>query len=132
MLTARCLDHLAADANAIARLAQTTLDHVANAEFSGELLRIGPFALVSEAGVARHDREPARPRELGDQILGDAIEEELGLGIAAGFLEGRPRARRFFRWCCGLLASWAFRRGRRLVQHDAEGADRARDVLDLV
>jgi len=46
MLTARRLDQLAGDANAIARLAQTTLDQVANAEIAGELLRIGPFALV--------------------------------------------------------------------------------------
>src|SRR5438105_15459350 len=105
MLAARRLDQLAADANAIARLAQTTLDHVANAEFSGELLRIGPFAFVGEAGVASHDREPARPRQLGDQILGDAVEEEFGLGIPAEVLEGQHRDRRLFRWCRGLLAS---------------------------
>src|SRR5712671_5323854 len=97
MLTARRLDQLAGDAIAIARLAQTTLDHVANAEIAGELLRIGPFALVSEASVASHDREPARPRQLGDQILGHAVEEELGLGVAAEVLERQHGDRRLIR-----------------------------------
>src|SRR6267378_7728990 len=110
MLTARGLDHLAADANAIARLAQTTLYHVANAEFSGELLRIGPFAFVGEAGVASHDREPARPRQLGDQILGDAVEEEFGLGVAAEVLERQHHEARPSRPCRGFFEGRARRR----------------------
>src|SRR5712672_1185514 len=132
MLSACRLDELAADANTVARPAQAALDHVADPELAGELLRIGSFALVAKAGIASHDREPPCPRQLGDQVLGHAVEKELGLGVATKVLKRQDSDRRFFRWRSGPLADRGRRRGCRLAQYNTEGADRTRDVLDLV
>src|SRR5438477_7142957 len=89
MLAACRLDQLAANADARACLSQAALDHVAHAELAGNLLDIRRLALVAEACVARHDGEPAGLRQFGDQILGETVEKELRLGVAAEVLEGQ-------------------------------------------
>src|SRR6266446_3730797 len=132
MLSACRLDELAADANTVARPPQAALDHVADPELAGELFRICSFALVAKAGIARHDREPPCPRQLRNQVLGHAVEKELGLGVATKVLKRQDSDRRFFRWRSGPLADRGRRRGCRLAQYNPEGADRTRDVLDLV
>src|SRR5260370_35798395 len=104
MLSACRLDELTADANTVARPAQAALDHVADPEFAGELLRIGSFALVAKAGISSHDREPPCPRQLGDQVLGHAFEKEAGLGVASKVLKGQDSDRRFCRCRTGSLA----------------------------
>src|SRR5580700_6951194 len=131
MLPGRRVDQLATDADASASLAQAALQHVVQPELAGDLLRIDPLALVAEGRVAGDDREPPRPRQLGDQILRDAVEEELRLGIAAEVLKRQYRDGRLFRRRRGSLAGCA--RTRSLaVQGNAEGADRAGDVGDLM
>src|SRR5208282_221833 len=132
MFSARHLDKLAADANPIAGLSETPLDHIADPELAGELLGICPLTLVAETRVAGDDREPPCSRQLGDQVFGDAIEKELRLGVTAEVLERQDHQPRPFRPCRGFLTDLRRRRRRRPVDHDAESADRARDVLDVV
>src|SRR5215472_12339147 len=52
MLAGRRLNQLTANADAVAGLAEAALDDIAHAQLAGELLRIGPLALVGEAGIA--------------------------------------------------------------------------------
>src|SRR6516165_10899905 len=132
MLSGCCLDELTADANAVAGLPQAALDHVAHPELAGDLLRVGSLALVTKACISSDDGEPACTRQLGDHILGNTVEKELGLGITAEVLKWQHGDRRFVWWCCASLPDHARRRGRPLFQDDAEDAYRARDVLDLV
>src|SRR6476646_5656396 len=52
MRTALCVDELAGNADAVARLAHTTFQHVAHAEVTTDLLHIDRLALVGEGRVA--------------------------------------------------------------------------------
>ncbi len=132
MLSARRLDKLTAYADAVASLAEAALDHIADPKLPSTSFEVAALTLVAEARVAGDDREPPRPRQLGDQILSDAIEEEVGLGVAAEVLKRQHRDRRPFRRRGSPLAIGCDRRSGWLVHYDAEGADRSRDVLDLV
>src|SRR5207248_9002866 len=126
------LDELARDAHPVARFAQGALYHVPHAELTRDLLRIGAFPLVAEAGVACDDREPPGARQLGDQILGHTVEKELGLGVAAEVWKRQYGERRLLDWRGGSAAAGARPRGGLLVEHDPEDAHRARELLDLV
>jgi hypothetical protein len=132
VLAACRLDELAGDAHPVARLAKAALDHIPHAELTRDLLRIRTLSLVAEAGVAGDDREPPRTRQFGDQILGHAVEKELGLGIAAEVLKRQHGERRPVDRRGGSAAAGARRARRSFFQHDAEDAHRAVDVLDLV
>src|SRR5205807_5270572 len=129
MLAARRLDELAGDADPVAGLAEASLDYIPHPELARDLLRVRTFALVAEAGVAGHDREPPRSRQFGDQVLGYAVEKELGLGVAAEILKRQHRERGPLEWRGGSPASGARLRGRLFVKHDPEDAYRACDVF---
>ena len=77
------------DAHAVAALADAALDHVADAEFLGDLLQVNGFALVGERRVARDHEEPAQLGQRGDDILADAVGKILLLRIAAHVGEGK-------------------------------------------
>ena len=92
------------------------------------------LALVDERRVARDHEQVAKTRQLGDDVLGQAVGEELLLGLAAhvgewqhrdrGLVGPRP-ARSSARGVAG-----AERAGFAASRLDAEDADRPRDVLD--
>src|SRR5262249_21694436 len=128
VLSARRLDELTGDADAVARLAETALNDVPHAEVARDLLRVGGLALVAEAGVAGHNREPTRSRQLGDQILGHAVQKELGFGIATEILERQYRKRRPVERRGSSSASGARLRAWPIIEHDPEHAHRARYV----
>src|SRR3984893_9637953 len=111
MLSACRLDALAADANTVACPSQAAVARVAEPGLAGQRRRSGSFARVAKAGIASHDREPPCPRQLGDQVLGHAVEKELGLGVATKVLKRQDSDRRFFRWRSGPLADGGHRRG---------------------
>ena len=77
------VDQLAGDADAPARRPDAALQHVAHAEFAGDLPHVHGFALVDEGRVAGDDEQPAQARERRDDVLGDAVGEVILLGIAA-------------------------------------------------
>ena len=70
-------------------LAHAALDHVADAEFFGDLLHMDGFALVDEGRVARDHEEPAQLGQRGDDVLADAVGEIVLLRIAAHVGEGK-------------------------------------------
>ena len=79
------------DAHAVAALAHAALDHIADAEFLGDLLHVDGLALVDERRVARDHEEPAQLGQRGDDVLADAVGEILLLRIAAHVGEGKHR-----------------------------------------
>ena len=91
------VDQLHGDAHAVAGLAHASLDHVVDAEFARDVLRLHRLALVGEDGVARDDQEVAEARQLGDDVFGQPVGEELLLRVAAHVGEGQHGDRRHAR-----------------------------------
>ena len=71
----RGLDELAGDANAVPGLAQAAFEHVAHAEFPADLLHVDGASLVGKAGIAGDHEQPFHPRQAGDDVLDDAVDE---------------------------------------------------------
>src|SRR6516165_8993255 len=133
MHSARRLDQLRGDPHAVPDLAQAAFKHIAYAELAADLLQINRAAFISKGRVAGDDVEPSEPRQPGDDVLDDTVDEILLLGIAAHIGERHhrnrwpviktkrilgPGVRRFRTWLGSLL--------------DAVDAHRPRDVLDTV
>ena len=79
--------------------AHAALDHVADAEFLGDLLQVDGLALVDERGIARDHEEPAQLGQRGDDVFADAVGKILLRRIAAHVVErqhgnGRPLGKR--------------------------------------
>ena len=128
------VDELDSDSHAIGGFADTAFHDVVDAEFAGDLLRLDGLALVDEDGVARNHEELAEAGKLSDDVLGEAVSEELLLWIAAHVDEGQysdcgASRRGLTRRCivAGVRVASAFS-----IQHNLEDADPAADVLDLL
>ncbi len=80
---------LCGDAHAVAALAHAALDHVADAEFLGDLLQVHGLALVDERRIACDHEEPAQLGQCGDDVLADAVGEIVLLRIAGHVGEGQ-------------------------------------------
>ena len=122
------VDELHGDAHAIRRLAHAAFDHVVDAEVPRDLLQLHRLALVHEHGVAGDDEQVAEARQLGDDVLGQPVGEELLFRVAAHVEEGQHGDGRD--GSCLLRDGRRLPPGRRLVaENHAEHADRPRDVL---
>ena len=106
------VDQLHGDAHPLPDLAHAAFDDVLHAELGGELLHLDRPALELERGVARDHEQLAEPRQLGDDVLGDAVGEELLLRVAAHVVERQHGDRRLV----GTIARRAGLGRRRLVR----------------
>jgi len=98
-LIAGCgIGELCSDANPLATLADAAFEHVAHAEFLGDLLDVNGPALVGEGGIAGDHEEPPHLRQGRENILADAVAEILLLGIVAHVLECEHGDRRAVRY----------------------------------
>ena len=75
-------------------LANAALDHIGDAQFLGDLLQVHRLALVGEDGIAAEHEQARNLRQVGDDVLGDAVAEELLLGVVAHVGERQDRHRR--------------------------------------
>src|SRR5262249_60218514 len=91
VLAGLCLDQLCGDADAVAGFTQTTFEHISDTELAPDLFHVDSAALVGEAGVARDHKQRRVARERSDDVLGDAVGEELLLGISAHIGERQYR-----------------------------------------
>src|SRR5665811_2077064 len=73
MRTALCVDELAGNADAVARLAHPTSQPVTHAEFAADPLHVDRLALVGEARVAGDDVQLRQLRKIGDDVLADTV-----------------------------------------------------------
>ena len=78
-------------------LAHAAFDDVVNTEGLGHLLHIHRLALVDEGRVARDDQQIAEARQLGDDVLGQSVGEEILVRFAAHIGEGQHRDRQMLR-----------------------------------
>src|SRR5262245_47361177 len=63
------------DADPVASATNATLQNVAYAEFSSDLAYVYRLAPVLERGIAGDDEQLGEPRQLGDDIVGNAAAE---------------------------------------------------------
>ena len=88
------IDQLRVDADALARLSDAAFENVGDVEAPAHLLHVGVLALVGEGRIPRDDRQRRDLRQIGDDVLGDAVGEVFLLGIAAHVGERKHRDRR--------------------------------------
>ena len=62
-------------------------EHIPHAEFPPDLLHVDRLALVGESGIAGDDEAVEQMRQIGRQIIGDAVGEIVLLLVAAQVLE---------------------------------------------
>src|SRR6185437_5614062 len=77
------------DAYAFAAPAHAALDHVADTQLAADGLHVDRFRLVDEAGVTGDDEQLRELREIGDDVVGQAVAEIALVGIAAQIVEGQ-------------------------------------------
>ena len=87
------IQELAGDAHALSALADASLKNVTDAKLAPDLLHVHGMALVNKGRIASDDEEPAKPRQCGNDVFGDAVAEIFLLGIARHIGEGQNRDR---------------------------------------
>ena len=98
------VDQLRGDAHPVVHLAHAAFEQVLHAEPRRHLVDVDVLSLVGEGGVARDDEQRRDLREIGDDVLGDAVAEIVLLRVAAHVDEGQHRDRglvRRSRAACG-------------------------------
>jgi hypothetical protein len=89
-------DELCRDPDARAGFADASFKDERNPELLRYLLNFHRFALVGECGVAGDDQQSGNFRQVGDDVLGNAITEIFLFGIAAHVVEGQDSNCWFF------------------------------------
>src|ERR1700730_12852598 len=87
------VDELNSDPDAIGRFAYASFNNIVHAQFARDLLRLYGLSLVYENGVARDHKQLTETRQLGNDVLGQAVREKLLLRIAAHVDERQHRNR---------------------------------------
>jgi hypothetical protein len=74
------IEELHRNPDALGRAADAPLDHVTRVQLFAHLAHIDRSALVLERRIASDDPERLEARQLGDEVLREAVDEELLLG----------------------------------------------------
>src|SRR5262249_9185804 len=82
------IDELRRNADAITAPLDASLQYVPCAQLPADLPDIDRLALVLEARIARDDQELGEPRQLGDDVISNAVAEIVLLRVAAEVCEG--------------------------------------------
>src|SRR5262249_33199850 len=100
------VDQLRGDAEAIPAPTHAALQHIAYPQIAPHIADIGRLALVLEARVAGDDEQLREARQLGDDVLGDAVAQVILLLVSAKIGEGEYGNRRRIRqWQRSLLGA---------------------------
>src|SRR5262249_28895139 len=81
------LYELTGDTHSVGALANATLQHVTDAEFTADLFHVDRATPVDEARVPRDDEQPFNARQASDDVLDHAVAKIILLRIAAHILE---------------------------------------------
>jgi hypothetical protein len=81
------VDELPADAQPVACLSDAAFENVTNPQFASNLLGVSRSPSVGKTGVPCDDKEAAKARQSGDNLLDNTICEILLVPIAAQILE---------------------------------------------
>jgi hypothetical protein len=88
MVSGRTVDQLRGNPDPAAGLADAAFQYVADAQFLGDFRNIDSLAFEGKGGVARHHRQRRNLRQIGGDVLADAVAEIFLLGVAAHVGEG--------------------------------------------
>ena len=80
-------DELGVDRDLLAEAAHAAFEHIAHAEFAPDLLGVDGLALVGEGGVAGDDETVRQMREIGSEVVGEAIREIVLFLVAVQIFE---------------------------------------------
>jgi hypothetical protein len=80
-------DQLRSDADPVAGPAQTAFENIAHAQLAAGLLHVDGAALVDKGRVAGDHEQPFDPRQPGDDVLDDAVDEILLLRVRTHIVE---------------------------------------------
>src|SRR5262245_26508104 len=94
MCAGQGIDELHHATNRTAAAANASFQDATHAELSAHLPHVDRFALILEGGVAGDDKELRKPRQLRNDIFGDAVAEVALLRIAAKISEWQHGDRR--------------------------------------
>src|SRR5262245_16606040 len=126
-------DQLGRYANAVAGTPHTALQHVSYAQFASDLAHVDRLALVLEAGIAGDNKYLREPRQLGNDVLDDAVDKIFLFQMRTQVVErqhgnrGLVRKRR-----CLCLCLLRFDPRRSVIQQDAVDMHRVVNILELV
>src|SRR5260370_39769868 len=85
------IDELRGDADTVAAAPDAPLQQVASVKLQADLPEIDRLALVLEGRIAADDHELGESRQLGCNVLGDAVAEIVLLRVAAEIGEWEDR-----------------------------------------
>src|SRR5262249_39311591 len=71
------IDQLRVDAYLVAGASDAAFEHVANLQLPPDLLRLDRLALVGEGRIAGDDKTVLDARQVGGQVLGNAVSQVL-------------------------------------------------------
>ncbi|MNO51667.1 hypothetical protein D3C76_420660 [compost metagenome] len=97
MIASQRVDQLGVDPHAPRGASCAALQQVAHAEVLGDLAHVHRLSLEGEGRVAGDDEQAGGPRQVGDQVFGQAVREGFLLGIVAEIHEGQHG----YRWLAG-------------------------------
>src|SRR5205814_7458033 len=104
---------------------------IVDPDLARDVLHLHRLPLVHERRVPGDDEEIVEPGQLGDDVLAEAVGEELLLGVATHIDEGQHHQGRFGGRAWLVHDTFQPRAGL-LVEHDPEDADGPDDVLDAL
>ena len=83
MMTRCCIDELSGNSNASAEPAHAALEEILDAKLAAGADHVDVAGAIAKRRIARDDMELPEARQLGDDILGDAVRKILLVSIAA-------------------------------------------------
>jgi len=87
------IDELRVDPYLVARPLDAPFQQIAHAQFAADILCVDWLVLIGEGAVARDHKHVREPRQVGRQIIGDAVGKILLPGIVAAIGERQHRDR---------------------------------------
>src|SRR6516162_2934767 len=87
------VDQLDANTDSVARPLDAPFQHIAYSQLATDLLCIRGPVPIGKRGIARDDRVTHEPRQIGRQILGDAVCKILLFAVVAQIDEGQDHDR---------------------------------------
>src|SRR6516164_7820105 len=89
----------------------SAFEDVVHPKLAADLLCVDRFALVGERGISGDHETPGKTREVGRQVVGDAIDEKFLLGIVRQIGRAERRSTTVVeltarRLCRSLVCSW--------------------------
>src|SRR5208282_99458 len=124
------VDELCSNAHSLAGTADRAFEHRTHGKLAADSADVDRASLVGEAGIARDDHQTADLRQIGDDVIADAIGEVLLFGIArhVGKRQNGDRRRLDVRlWITGVGPIGG---GIRLAGMPLPDPDRTIDILD--